>query len=72
MAISSPGIRPRRQAGIGDGLDQIALARPDGRKFLFIAGDVALVVGGIVGVEQDGATGKSCFDRIEAGGGFTV
>ncbi len=67
-----PGDPAETPGGIGNGLDQIALARPDGREFLFISGDVALVVGGIIGVEQDGAAGEPCFDRIEAGSGFTV
>ena len=60
---------PRR---IGNGLDQVAFAVADRSEFFLVGGDVALIIRGIVAVEQDRAASQPCFDSIQTGRGFAV
>lgn len=57
-AIETPG-------GVGQRLDERAFARRRGLKFLFEVAEVLLVLGGIVGGEQDGAAGQRRCNRIQ-------
>jgi hypothetical protein len=57
--------------GIGDGLHEIGFLVADGREFFGVGGEVALVFGGIVTGEQDGAASERGFDSVEGRGGFT-
>jgi hypothetical protein len=50
---------------IGDGLHQIGFALPDGLELFLVGADMALVFGGIVGGEEDGATREGGFDGIQ-------
>lgn len=49
----------------GEGMDQSRFLRADGAEFAFKGGDVALVGGGIIGGEEDGAAGESGLDSIQ-------
>jgi len=52
----------------GDGLDETALLCAAGTEFLFVHGDVALVVGDIGGGKQHGGAGEPGVDSVERGG----
>ena len=55
---------------VGDGLDQIGFALADGLELVLVSADVALVFGGIVGWEKNGAAGQSGFHGIQRCAGF--
>jgi hypothetical protein len=56
--------------GIGDRLHEIGFLVADGRELFRIRREVALVFGGIVTGEQDGAAGERGFDGVQGRSGF--
>ena len=56
--------------GIGDGLNQLALAQANGRELLFERRQMALVFGGVIARKQNGTAREGGFDGVEARLGF--
>src|SRR5690349_15880843 len=50
---------------VRDGLHQIGFALPDGLELFLVGSDMALVFGGVVRGEENGATGEGGFDGIQ-------
>ena len=61
LEAGNAGEAPSR---VGHGLDQIRLALADGLELVLVSADVALVFGGIVGWEKNGATGEGGFEDV--------
>ena len=69
-AFGEDGVFESRDAektpiGIGDGLHELAFAETDRFIFFLESGEVALVGGGVIGGEQDGAASETGFDGVE-------
>lgn len=55
---------------VGDGLDQIGFTLADGLELVLVSAEMALVFGGIIRWEKDGAAGEGGFDGIQRCRGF--
>jgi hypothetical protein len=57
---------------VGDGLHESAFFGTDGLKLFFVSQDVRLVERGVIPGKEDGLAGESCFNGVEADGGFAL